>query len=55
MRDYILTDAAVVSCGWQVIDSKHNECNSLSVMNTLTSIIVIDITPGSYFEIPVRC
>ncbi len=44
MKDYFLADTAVASCGRQVIDSEQNESISLSDMNTLTSIIVLDIT-----------
>lgn len=44
LKDHFLTDAAAAaSCRCQVIDRKQNEYDALSDMNTLTSIIVMDI------------
>lgn len=41
LRDYFLTDTAASSCGCQVIDREPNESNTLSDVNTLSSIIAI--------------
>ena len=53
--DYFLTGTSAASCGCQVIDRKLNESDGFSDINTVTSIIVIDIWLGSNFKICIRC